>query len=334
MTDPLQLTRDLIAIPSPTGQEGAVVAFLAERLERLGWAVRRQPVTPGRDNLYATRGTPVVVLSTHLDVVPPNLPVRDDPDRIHGRGACDAKGIAAAMIAAAERLAAEGETRVALLFVVGEENGSDGAMAAAALEPKGRFLVNGEPTENRLAIAQKGALRISLRAEGRAAHSGYPALGVSAIDRLLNVIERIRRIPLPTHEVLGPSTLNVGTLRAGEAPNVIAPSAEAELLIRLIGPSDAIRAAVLAAAEDGVTITFPLEIPALHVPPLDGWEHTVVAFSSDLPFFADWGPGYQLGPGTIHVAHTDQESIAKAELLEGVERYVALARALLAEVPA
>ncbi len=329
--DVVDLTRQLIRIPSVTGAEAEVVTAVAELLADLGWSVQRQPVQGDRANLYATRGQPVVVLSTHLDTVPPFLPVYEADGVLHGRGSCDAKGLAAAMIAAAEALAAEGEDRVGLLFVVGEENGSDGALAAAALEPKGRILINGEPTGNRLATAQKGALRVTVEARGVAAHSGYPELGRSAIDLLLDALERIRAIDWPADPQLGPSTLNIGRIVGGEAPNVIAPSARAELMVRLVGPAAPIRAAIVAAAGPEVEVGFPLEVPALRSPSLPGWDEITVAFASDLPLLAAWGTGYQLGPGTIHVAHTDHEQIPIAELRDGVTRYVALTRALLAE---
>lgn len=329
--DPVALTRELIAIPSPTGEEGPVAEFLAGVLEREGFRVVRQPVSPGRVNLYATLDAPVVVLSTHLDVVPPHLDVREDDEWLWGRGACDAKGLAAAMLTAALALRAGGERRVGLLFVVGEEDGSDGARAAAALEPRGRYLVNGEPTENRLAVGQKGALRVSLQAAGRAAHSGYPAEGESAVDALLDTLSRIRAIPLPEDPLLGPSTLNVGRIAGGVAPNVIPPSATAELLFRIVGDTTDLRQAIRDAAHPKVAVEFPLEIPPVRSSPVAGWETTVVSYASDLPFLAPWGERYQLGPGTILLAHTAEERIRKRELREGAERYERLARTLLAK---
>ncbi len=332
MIDPIALTRQLVEIPSPTGQEQAVCSWLAGYLHELGYSVTRQPVADGRDNIYARRAAPVVVLSTHLDTVPPAVLFREDETSLHGRGTCDAKGLAAAMIAAAERLHETGEDRVALLFVVGEEDGSDGAIAASMLEPKGRFLINGEPTENKLVVAQKGALRVTLTATGRACHSGYPELGDSAIDHLLDALDRIRRIALPVDPLFGPSTLNIGRITGGEAPNVVAPSARADLLIRLVGDAALVRDALIAAAGSDVTVDFPLEIPAHRAPSLAGWAETAVAFSSDLPFFGAWGVGYQMGPGSIHVAHTDREHITKADLLEGAVLYERLTRTLLAGV--
>ncbi len=327
--DPVDLTRQLVAIPSPTGREQAVTTFLGGRLEALGWHVTRQPVDGGRENLYALRGTPVVVLSTHLDTVPPELPIREDADALYGRGTCDAKGIAAAMLAAAQRLADEGESRIGLLFVVGEEDGSHGARAAATLGPKGHFIINGEPTEGRLVTAQKGALRVTLRTTGRAAHSGYPALGDSAIDKLLDALQRIRAMPLPADPTLGPCTLNIGVIDAGAAANVIAPEARAELLFRLVEPSPPLRRAIVSAAGSSVAVEFPTEIPAVVAPSLAGWPSVTVAFASDLPFLAPWGIGYQMGPGSIHVAHTADEHIAKEALRRGCDDYVALVRALL-----
>jgi acetylornithine deacetylase len=288
-------------------------------------------VSPGRENLYAYRDPPALVFSTHLDTVPPYIPLSEDGESIHGRGSCDAKGLAAAMVAAAERLAERGERRIGLLFVVGEENGSDGALAAADLGPRGRFLINGEPTENRLSIGQKGTLRVDLQATGRAAHSAYPDEGVSAIAALLDTIDRIRRLPLPRDPLLGQSTLNLGLISGGVAPNVIPPHASAQLLVRTVEPTGGLKAAICEQLAPGVNVAFPVELPfhkAGGAPP--GWDTTVVSYASDLPFLAAWGEGYQMGPGSIRVAHTAEEHILKTDLLRGVDLYVRLATDLLA----
>jgi acetylornithine deacetylase len=333
--DALELTRALVALETPTGSEGPATDFLDATLRRAGYRTVRQPVSSGRENLYAYRAAPTVVFSTHLDTVPPHIPLSEDADTIHGRGSCDAKGLAAAMIAAAERLASRGEERIGLLFLVGEENGSDGARAAADLGPKGRFLINGEPTENRLSIGQKGSLRVDLAATGRAAHSAYPDEGVSAIAALLDTIDRIRRMPLPVDGLLGPSTLNLGLIQGGVAPNVIPPHASAQLLIRTVEPSESLKAAIRSLMTQGVSVEFPVELPfhkGGNAPA--GWDTTVVSYASDLPFLGAWGERYQLGPGTIRVAHTSQEHIRKADLLRGVDLYERLASDLLARAPA
>jgi acetylornithine deacetylase len=328
--DVLQLTRDFVSIDSTTGSEGHVATLVADLLERRGWHVTRQPVQGDRMNVYAWRKPPVVVFSTHLDTVPPFVPLREDGDALWGRGTCDAKGLAAAMITAAETLVADDEERIGLLFLVGEENGSDGAAAAHFLAPKGRYLINGEPTENKLCVGQKGVLRVDVKAKGRAAHSAYPEEGTSAIVALLETLRRIRRLSPPFDPRLGPTTLNVGLISGGVAPNVIPDAAEATLLFRTVAPTGPLRQAILGAAEPGVEITFPLEIPSVTAESLPGWECTTVNFASDLPFLGDWGTGYQFGPGTIRVAHTDDEHITKRDLLAGVERYVRLARDLIA----
>jgi acetylornithine deacetylase len=331
--DALELTRALVALETPTGAEGPATDFLDGALRHAGYRTVRQPVTAGRDNLYAYREPPSVVFSTHLDTVPPYLPLSEDNDSIHGRGSCDAKGLAAAMVVAAERLAARGERRIGLLFLVGEENGSDGARAAGELGPKGRFLINGEPTENRLSIGQKGSVRVDLEATGRAAHSAYPDEGVSAIAALLDTVERIRRMPLPCDPLLGRSTLNLGLIQGGVAPNVIPPTASAQLLIRTVEPSDALKQSIQSLLSPGVSVSFPVEMPfhkGGRAPA--GWDTTVVSYASDLPFLADWGERFQLGPGSIRVAHTDHEHIRKADLLRGVDLYERLARDLLAEI--
>ncbi len=329
--DPIELTKALIAIESPTFQETPALAHLAGVLERAGYRVTRQPVDKTRWNLYAWREPPAVVFSTHLDCVPPYLALRDDGDWIWGRGACDAKGIAAAMVAAAERLASAGERRIGLLFVVGEENGSDGAHKAQTIEPKGRFFVNGEPTDNLLSVGQKGSLRLDVKAEGRAAHSAYPSEGQSAIVALLETLRRIRRLPLPFDPLLGPATLNIGTIEGGVAPNVIAAHAKAQVLIRTVGSTKQLKDQVQLAADPGVTISAEVEIPAYKGHGLPGWETTVVSFASDLPFFTGWGERFQLGPGSIRVAHTAEERIRKSDLLHGVDLYAKLATDLLAQ---
>ena len=331
LSDAFGLTRALVALETPTGSEGPATDLLDGTLRRAGYRTVRQPVSPGRDNLLAFREPPALVFSTHVDCVPPYLPLSEDAETIRGRGSCDAKGLAAAMVAAAERLAAGGERRIGLLFLVGEENGSDGARVAAGLEPRGRFLINGEPTENRLSIGQKGSLRVDLTATGRAAHSAYPDEGESAVAALLDTIERIRQMPLARDPLLGPSTLNVGLIEGGVAPNVLAPEASAQILIRTVEPTGPLKAAIQALAAPGVAVAFPVELPShkAGAPPA-GWDTTVVSYASDLPFLASWGEGYQLGPGTILVAHTAQEHIRKADLLRGVELYVRLATDLLA----
>ncbi len=331
LPDPLALTRALVALETPTGAEGPATDLLDAALSRAGYRTVRQRVSPGRDNLLAFREPPALVFSTHVDCVPPYIPLSEDATAIRGRGSCDAKGLAAAMVASAEQLAAAGERRIGLLFLVGEENGSDGARVAADLGPRGQFLVNGEPTENRLSIGQKGSLRVDLHATGRAAHSAYPDEGHSAIAALLDTLGRIRAMPLPTDPLLGSSTLNVGLIRGGVAPNVFAPEATAQVLIRTVGATDGLKTAIQAMAAPGVSITFPVELPSHKSGAAPaGWETTVVSYASDLPFLTTWGESYQLGPGTIRVAHTPHEHILKADLLRGVELYTRLATDLLA----
>ena len=332
LMDVLELTRSLVALETPTGSERAAIELLDATLRGAGYTTRRQPVSPGRENLLAYREPPVVVFSTHVDTVPPYVPLAEDAESIHGRGSCDAKGLAAAMVAAAERLAARGERRIGLLFLVGEENGSDGARAAADFGPRGRYLVNGEPTDNRLSIGQKGTLRVDLEASGRAAHSAYPDEGASAIEALLDTVERMRRMPLPTDPLLGSSTLNVGLIAGGVAPNVLAPHATAQVLIRVVEPTAPLKERIRGLLAPGVSVAFPVELPfhkaAAPAPP--GWDTVVVSFASDLPFLASWGEGFQLGPGSIRVAHTALEHIRKTDLHAGVDLYVRLASDLLA----
>ncbi len=328
--DPIALTRELMTRYSPTGQEAEASGFAADLLTARGYRVERQPLGPNRFNVYATTArTPVVVFATHLDVVPPDLAVSEDDEWIRGRGACDAKGVAAAMMAAVDRLRAGGEDRVGLLLTVGEEADSDGAKAAASLEPKGRFLVNGEPTENRLSIGQKGVFGIRLNARGRAAHSAYPEEGVSAIELLLRTLARIRHLSLPSDPLLGDSSLNIGRISGGVAPNVIPAEAGADLLFRTVTGPELLAAAVERALSPGVTMEVTMNSPSVRAPALPGWESTVVRYGSDLPHLTAWGTGYQLGPGTIKLAHTDEERIRKSDLSRAVDLYIRLARELI-----
>lgn len=330
-----ELTRRLIDLDSVTPHEQAVGRFLADYLapwaDRYGGRLERLPVENGRENILVHWGDPVVTLSTHQDTVPPFIPSREDDDFIWGRGACDAKGIIAAMIGAAQGLLADGVRGFALLFVVGEERGSAGARAAAR-DPRGsRFLINGEPTGNRLALGSKGALRFEISAAGRMAHSAYPELGESAIDKLLDALARIRVIPLPSDPVLGPATLNIGTLSGGRAPNVIPGEAKAEIMFRLVGDPGPLRRAVAAAVTGLAAAREVLCIPALRLEALPGFETTVVSYTTDIPVFAGaWGRPLLLGPGSIHVAHTEREHIPKRELQEAVVLYQRLVRSLLA----
>jgi acetylornithine deacetylase len=331
-----ELTRALVDIESITNNEERVGEYLYDLVGRLalshGGRLERMEVEPHRFNVLAWWGkAPVVTLSTHMDTVPPFFPSREDEQHIWGRAACDTKGIIAAMIKAAEALLEGGARDFGLLFVVGEERNSAGAYRAAREGRGARFLINGEPTGNRLALASKGALRYEIEASGRMAHSAYPELGESAIDKLLDVLESIRRMPLPVDDLLGPSTVNIGTLAGGRAPNIVADSARAEVMIRLVGDSSGIRQTVDAAARGRAEARVVLEIPAVRLGSLPGIPTTVVAFTTDIPAFGGaWGEPFLIGPGSIHVAHTLEERVSKAELTEAVEIYRHMVAQLLA----
>jgi acetylornithine deacetylase len=334
--DPIALTRQLVDIESVTYNEGAVGEFLDAFLRERGFAVERTAVsqppnsryTGPRFNLYAGNGErPDVVLSTHMDTVPPFYPSSEDDLFLYGRGTCDAKGIIAAQVAAGERLREAG-VRAGLLFVVGEERDSAGAKEAN-LHPKGsRFLINGEPTDNRLALASKGVLRVEVRARGVMAHSAYPELGDSAVHKLVQVLDRLRTLSLPSVEGVGPSTLNIGVIEGGRAPNVIADAASAQVLIRLVGPSDETRTALEQAAAGLAELEYVLEIPFVRMRKIEGLETMVAAFTTDIPALDQWGEPLLLGPGSIHGAHTPFEKIAKRELLEAVDLYFEVAQRL------
>jgi len=329
-----ELTRALVDIESTTNHEKNVGDYLFAHLSalasRTNGQVQRMPAEPNRDNLLASWGEPVVALSTHMDTVPPYFASSENDQFIFGRGACDAKGIIAAMVCAAEKLLAGGTRNFGLLFVVGEERNSAGAKAAAA-QPRGsRFLINGEPTENRLALGSKGALRYEVTTRGKLAHSAYPELGDSAIHKLLDVLQGMRQIPLPEDPLLGRSTLNIGTISGGRAPNVVADHAQAEIMFRTVGDPAALRHSVATAVAGRAEAREVLHTPAIRLNPFDGLPTTVVAFTTDIPTFGGaWGEPFLIGPGSIHVAHTARELVAKKELCEAVEIYARMTRQLL-----
>jgi acetylornithine deacetylase len=327
--DPVALARELIDIDSTTGREGEVAAHLAAYLRARGYSVLEQPLADGRFNVIAAVGEPRVVFSTHFDCVPPFFPSRIEGDTLYGRGACDAKGILAAQVAAAERLRAEGETRIGLVFVAGEERGSDGAMAANKIASQSRFLVNGEPTDNRLAVATRGVYRVRVRTSGRAAHSGYPELGESAIEKLLDVLRDMRTAPWPADDLLGTTHYTVGLISGGVAPNVVPPHAEAEIIFRSVGDHDLLRRALAHVVGRRAEIHEVLEVPAARFQVEAGFDTGVFSYTTDIPFLSKWGTPLLMGPGSIHVAHTDREHVTIADLLRGVDLYVALARRLL-----
>ena len=330
--DVVAFTRQLVDIESVTGNEGPVGDFLRRELSRLGFQAKKLPVEGVRGNVYATapeQPRPEIVFSTHMDTVPPFIPSREDADRVYGRGACDAKGIIAAQVAAADRLRHDG-IHAGLLFLVGEEKDSLGAKVANQQSHGSKFLINGEPTENRIASASKGTLRVEIIAQGKMAHSAYPELGESAIDKLLEALNRLRAIRLPTEEGVGPCTLNIGVIEGGRAPNVIPDFARAQLLYRLVGPSEALKREIITAVGDLVKVEFTLEIPLARLRTLDGLPTMVAAFTTDIPWLSKWGQPLLVGPGSIHVAHTESEYVEKKQLGEAVDLYCAIAKRLQA----
>jgi len=328
-----ELTRALVDVESITDNEEqmghVLLAHLSELAARFGGHAELMPVAPRRDNVFAWWGEPNVTLSTHIDTVPPFYASREDDQYIWGRGACDTKGIIAAMLFAVRELLEAGQRNIALLFVVGEERNSAGALAAAK-DPRGsKIIINGEPTENKLALGSKGALRFELIASGRMAHSAYPELGESAIEKLLDALQDVRQVPLPVDKILGASTLNIGTIAGGRAPNVIPDRAQAELFIRLVDSGDSTRARIRDAVGDKAEVREVLFTPAAHLGSLPGFETTIVSFTTDIPGFGGvWGKPYLIGPGSIHVAHTSEERIPKQQLLEAIQIYKRMVKQL------
>jgi acetylornithine deacetylase len=330
--DSIKLTRRLVDIESVSGNEGAVGAELYDELCRLGYTTHKMPVAHERFNLLATLDDrpPQVIFSTHMDTVPPFIASSEDHDNVYGRGSCDAKGIIAAQIAACQRLRKDGAA-VGMLFLVGEERDSLGAKVANETPVGSRYLINGEPTDNKLAVASKGALRVEITARGRMAHSAYPELGESAIEKLLAALERLRAMKLPENPEVGPCTLNIGLIEGGRAPNVIPDFARAQLLYRLVGPSDELRKQIAESVAGLAEAEVVLEIPFMKLRTVPGLKTMAAAFTTDIPALSRWGTPLLLGPGSIHVAHTEREFIAKKELHEAVELYCRLAKQLLAE---
>ena len=328
--DPIKLTRRLIDIESISGNEGAVGAEIYDELCRLGYNAHKMAVAHERFNVIAIpdEGKPDVVFSTHMDTVPPFIPSSEDHENIYGRGSCDAKGIIAAQIAACQRLKKEGMA-VGMLFVVGEERDSLGAKIANENPVGSRFLINGEPTENKIAVASKGAFRVQVTASGKMAHSAYPELGESAIEKLLAALDRLCKMELPVNPEVGPCTLNIGLIEGGRAPNVIPDHARAQLLYRLVGPSDPLRQQITQALEGLAEAEFVLDIPFKKLQTVHGLESMVAKFTTDIPWLSNWGMPVLLGPGSIHVAHTDREYISKEQLHEAVDLYCSVAKQLL-----
>jgi len=332
--DLVGLTRSLVDIDSTTGREGAAAEFLSEYLTRLGFAVVEQKVDDHRFNVFATSSPePAVVYSTHFDCVPPFFPSRVENGRIYGRGSCDAKGILAAQVAAADLLRRQGETRVGLLFVVGEERGSEGAKRAN-LDARGcRYLINGEPTDRRLGLATRGIQRVLLKAKGRAAHSSFPELGESAIDKLIDVLMELRRVEWPSDPLLGRTHYIVGLISGGVAPNVVPPSAQAELMFRTVSDASLVME-ILKRFEPRVSLEPILEVPPVRMATVPGFDAAVFPYTTDIPFLRAWGEPLLFGPGSIHVAHTSDEFIDIGEQERAVDDYASLARELLERGPA
>jgi acetylornithine deacetylase len=336
-SDPQELTVRLMSIDSTSGREADVIAWLDGYLGERGWKTWRIPVSPGRDDLFATvADNPVVTLSTHLDTVPPYIAPRVTADKIHGRGACDAKGIAAAMICAAERLRDRG-LPIALLFVIGEEVTHDGAYAANAAIAKreipsaSRVMIDGEPTESTLAVGTKGAIRVTVRTAGQAAHSAYPHLGRSATRDLVHLLAELDGIAFPSDELLGQTTVNIGSLAGGVADNVVAPWAEARLMIRLVTPPAAIEQIIERWADGRAALEWGAMVPPVKLGVVQGFKTSVAAFATDIPALTNWGTPYLFGPGSNHVAHRDDEHVAIDELRAAVDAYERLAVACLAD---
>lgn len=331
--DIFQFTRELMETESTSWHEGAAGRWLRDYLADAGFEVTTQTVTDDRVNVYARLGEPVVTLSSHMDTVPPFIGFTEDEQNIYGRGACDAKGVIAAQVFAAKRLKDEGLSNIGLLYVVGEEDGSDGANVANSIPNSNKFLINGEPTESRQAIATKGALRVVIEAKGRTAHSAYPELGESAIEKLLDILNDIRRTNWPANAELGPTTYNIGTITGGRRPNVVADFAASELMFRTITQPDELYEMIVEVVGGRAEVKRGFSLPPIHTHTVKGIDipTSVVRFGTDIPCLTNWGTPMLFGPGSIHDAHTAHEYIRKQDMLNAVDTYAQMTRTLLME---
>ncbi len=331
--DIFQFTRELMEIESISWNEGAAGRWLRDHLTDAGFEVAAQTVTGDRMNVYARIGDPVVTFSSHIDTVPPFIGFREDEKNIYGRGACDAKGVIAAQVYAVKKLKDEGLTNIGMLYLVGEEDGSDGARAANSIPNNSRFLINGEPTESHQAIATKGALRVAIEAKGRTAHSAYPELGESAIEKLIDVLDDIRRHDWPVDPELGTTTYNIGTISGGRKPNVVPDFASSEVMFRVVTDADLVFQMLTELVAGRAEVKRGFTLPIVHTRTIKEMEipTSVVRFATDIPCPTNWGAPLLFGPGSIHDAHTSHEYIAKQDLLNAVETYARMARALLSE---
>jgi acetylornithine deacetylase len=328
----LELTRQLISIESISGNEANVVNFLADYLDNAGFDVEIQEAETNRPNIYAKRGEPDVVLSTHTDTVPPYIELREDEEHIYGRGACDTKGLMSAMLKAADRLIAENVNDFGVLLLVGEENGSVGAKVANNIENRCKYLINGEPTESKLALGSKGSMRAILKAQGRAAHSAYPHKGESAITKLLDILSDVRHAELPTDGLMGATTVNIGLISGGVAANVIPPQAQAELMFRVVSNTDSLKKILEEVVQNRAEIEYGFQCEPVFMEKLDGYETDVVAFTTDIPALTNWGKPLLYGPGSILDAHTSGEKIIKRDIMEAVDVYTEMVRQLKSKI--
>ena len=331
--DIFQFTREFMEVESISWSEGAAGRWLRDSLTDAGFEVTTQLVSDDRFNVYARLGDPMVTFSSHMDTVPPFIGFSEDERNIYGRGACDAKGVIAAQVYAAKRLKDEGLTDIGLLYVVGEEDGSDGAKVANSIANRNKFLINGEPTESQQAIATKGALRVVIEAKGRTAHSAYPELGESAIEKLLDILNDIRRADWPSSAELGPTTYNIGTISGGRRPNVVADFAASEVMFRTVNQPDELYERIVEVVGERAELKRGFSIPPVRTHTVKGIDipTSVVRFGTDIPCLTNWGRPMLFGPGSIHDAHTAHEYIAKQDLLNAVDTYAQMARTLLAD---
>ncbi|KAF9888623.1 hypothetical protein FE257_008555 [Aspergillus nanangensis] len=339
----ISLLYDLIEVPSNSEYEQDVAVFLDNHLTALGYTVERIPIAQGstRENVYAYLGSQRktrACLSSHMDTVPPHIPLRVDGSTIYGRGACDDKGPMAAQICALEELRAEGKVKegdVSLLFVVGEEKGGPGMLAANNHDLSFEGVVFGEPTEGKLVVGHKGHLVFELIGEGKACHSGYPHHGTNANIALVEALNDFLTTKFPDSSLLGPSTFNIGKLEGGVSYNIVPAASKALCAVRVATDMPGIKKIVAdtAAKHPNIRLEFKFEYPeTLLDHDVEGFETGPVSYGTDVPRFKGNHKKYLYGPGSILVAHGENEQIEMSELLEGVKRYKTLTTHILNSV--
>ncbi|KAF9942092.1 hypothetical protein BGZ75_001124 [Mortierella antarctica] len=339
----LAFHKALVSISCITENESPCTEYLQAHLTKLGYTVELQKIAPGRENVLAYLGkgrNPKVLFNTHIDVVPPYIEYREDDENVYGRGSSDAKGSMAAQVQAVEELRREGkvaEGDIGFLFVVGEEVDHIGMVKANDLGLTPDYLIVGEPTESRLALGHKGVLRLNISIEGKAAHSGYPELGISANDKLIDLLSKLKALDLPEDSYFGKTTMNIGMIRGGLAANIVPAFATAGISFRIATSTQDVLDLVDKVIpqeqqlKDKITIERLTCWEPVRCHSVPGFETFVANYFTDIPSFLTAKHSLLFGPGSILCAHAPHEYINKKELIAAVGSYKDIVLKLFAE---